>query len=294
MNKQISMAGLNIVTQPHSPERYLDLMRRLWSLKRSIRIRGTQCLMIGELARVNKARPLDGFFGRMYRFDQIDDDAPWFNIEDHSVATDDDMALVSIPNNLKPNLVMFDFVFFPNGHKLYLEAKSGKRALSPLTLQRFFLGLCNHPRIQEEFGKVEITVLPDREQLEAIFSMHRLAKLTIDIRRPNPDDFGEDEEDQVFRRFDGIGVRRMVQSLTAEPGESITPDNELSIIARVASKNGKVEGVGYSAIGDRIEESTIDRPWSHSFGYDSMTEAASTAFLNEAQNQHTEMMRNHG
>lgn len=293
MERQIGIAGLNIVLQPHTPEKYLRLIRALYSLKRAIQIRGTQCLMIGEISRVNRDDPMEGLFGRIYRFDQIDPDAPWFNIEDHAVATDDEMAQVSIPSKLKPNLVMFDFAFFPNGHKLYMESRSGQKNLSPISVKKLIDSLCKHPRIIQDFGKVEVTVLPDKEQLETIFRMYRLAKLVVDIRRPNPDDFGEDEEDVVFKRFEQLGARRLVEVVSAEPGDTIRPDDDLKMLARVASRNGKVSAIGYSAIGDRLEESTVNRPWNHSFFYDSMNQTASDALLNEALAQHQEIMRNH-
>ena len=286
MDKKIVISGLNIVAQPHSPEIYLKLCRALLALKKPISIRGTQYLMIGEMNRLSPDDPLDGLFGRFYRFDQIDPNAPWFNVEDHAKATDDDMAQVSIPAKLKPNLVMFDFVFFPKGHVLYLESKSGQKIISPSSVKKLIDALCSTTGIVKNFGKIETTVVPDKEQLEAILGLHRLAKLAIDVRRPNPDDLGEDEEDKVFGRFDRMGTRRMVEILTSEPGESIKPDEDVKLMARVAARNGKVTAIGFSALGQRVEESTVNRPWRGIIEYDSRHQAASDAMIEGARKEH--------
>lgn len=283
--KQIVVAGLNIVTQPHSPDGYVKLMRSLHRLKRAIAIRGAQHLMIGELRPIDREQPLAGLFGRIYRFDQIDPDAPWFNIDNSEVATEEEMAEVHIPPKLKPNLMMFDFVFFPRGHKLYFEAKSEDGSLGPISLKRMFDKLCLSPRIVDQHGKVEVTVIPEKGQLERLLKLHRLQKLAIDVKRPNPDEL-EDEEALVFERLDRMGARRIVEVVTAEPGESIKPDEELQILARVAAHNGSVSVVGYTEAGARIDESTINRPWFGAIPYDPNVQVRSNALIEEMQRKH--------
>lgn len=286
MEKRIVMAGLNIVIHPHTAQKYLDLIRKLFTLKRPIALRGTQYLMIGELGRVNRDEPLAGFFGRIYRFDHIDKDLPWFNVEDHSEATADEMAQVNIPNKLKPNLVMFDFVFFPQGHKMYIESKSHKKTLSAGSVKKLIDSLCSIPAVKKAFGDVEVTVMPDKELLETILGLHRLAKLIIDVKRPNPDDVGEDEEDRVFRRFDNMNTRRMLEIWTAESGQTILPDDDVQMMARVAATNGKVAAIGFSADGERIEESTVDRPWKRVISYDPSVQGGTDAFIQGAIAEH--------
>ena len=289
MLKQIVMSGLNIVIHPHTPDLYLDLFRKLFSLKRPIAIRGTQFVMIGELERVDKEDPLKGISGKIYRFDHIDEQAPWFNVEDHSVAKPDEVAKVNIPKHLKPNLVMFDFVFFPRGHKMYIESRNSTKTLAAGVVKKLLDSISLIPAIVKQFGSVEVTVLPDKESLETILRIHRLTKLVIDVKRPNPDDLGEKEDVRVFRRFKKMNTRRLEQVLTAEPGETIKPDEDIQLLARVASTNGKVHAVGYSSLGQRVEESTVNRPWKHTIEYDTDAQIASDAFLQAAQEEHANL-----
>lgn len=205
-DRKIQIAGLNIVTQPHSPQNYIDLFRSLFGLKRPIAIRGTQHLMLGELRPAYREKPLNGLFGRFYRFDQIDPKAPWFNVDSNDVATKEEIAEIKIPPKLKPNLVMFNFVFYPRTHKLYFESMADSHTLGPASLRKFFLTICGHPTIVQKFGDVEITAIPELEQLERILKLPGLSKLVIDVKRPNPDDLA-DEEAEVFARFEKMGTQ---------------------------------------------------------------------------------------
>lgn len=290
VQKRIVMCGLNIVTHPHSPESYVKLVRALYALKRPLSIRGTQHLMIGELGPITKGDLLSGMQGSFYRFDQIDPNAPWFNVDNHEAATEDEMAKVSIPSSLKPNLKMFDFVFFPKGHHLYLESLTDGQTLSPLSALKLLAGLCQVPSILREFGDVEITVVPDKESLEEIFRLYRLAKLSIDVKKPNPDDL-EDEEEQVFARLERMGTRRIIEILSAEPGQTIAPDDEVKLLARVAANNGSVKAVGYSVEGERFVESTVDKPLREPIYYDPTVQTSGNALIEGARTYHANRRR---
>ncbi|SEL32151.1 DUF4747 family protein [Nitrosovibrio tenuis] len=266
-NRKITISGLNIVTHPHSPQKYVDLFRSAYRMKKSVALRTTQRLMIGELRRLDSDKEMiEGIYGRIYRFDQIDPNAPWFNVETNEVATQDEIAAITIPDELKPNLAMSDYVFYPRTHKLYYVSYHTGVVLSPGSLLKLFDNLFSTPTITKEFGKVEITIIPDRTQLSKILALHRLAKLTIDVVRPNPDD-NHDDEEEVFRRFDRLNVRRIFQVYTAESMESIKPDHDTTLLAKVAADNGKVTAIGYTASGQRVEESTSYAPWKESITY---------------------------
>ncbi len=265
--KKFQISALNIVTQPHSPEGYVSLFRALYALRRAYPVRGNQHLMIGELERVDREDPRYGLSGRIYRFVQIDQDAPWFNVENREEASDQELAEIRIPTALKPNLVSFNFVFYPRGHQLYFESISKGATLGESSMQRFFSQICATPSIIEQFGSVDITVVPEHEQLERILSLPSLSKLVIDLRRPNPDDLASDEQ-RVLARLQKMNTRRLVETLTSERGATIEPDEEVKVLARVAARNGSVSAIGYQSDGDKVEESTIDRPWRQTVHYD--------------------------
>ncbi len=283
--RKIQISALNIVTHPHSPETYVDLFRRLYRLRQSIAVRRAQQLMIGELRYLNRSHHTAGVFGRIYRFDQIDPDAQWFNVVSNVAATSEELSEIKIPPSLKPNLVMFNFVFHPVGHWLYFETVADRASLGPTTVKRFFEALFSAPEIIEQFGKVDATIVPEHEQLDRILTLPGLSKLTIDVKRPNPDDLAN-EDQKVFARFDAMGARRLYQQYTAERGESIKPDDEVRLMARVASHNGSVQGVGMSAAGDRLLESTVDHPWRDTIRYDPDVELREDVMIARTQGAH--------
>ena len=286
-NRRFQYSALNIVTQPHSPDGYVALFRALYVLRRAVAVRGSQHLMIGELERVDRDDPLQGFTGRIYRFDQIDPGAPWFNVESKEEASEEELAEIRIPEALKPNLVKFNFVFYPQGHQFYFESMATGSTLSEGSMRKFFVTICAVPSIMEQFGPVDITVVPEHEQLARILSLPSLSKLVIDLRRPNADDQADDER-VVLERLQRMKTRRLVETLTAERGETIEPDEQVRVLARVAAKNGSVSGTGYRADGGRVEESTEDRPWRQTVLYDEAVALPLDVLVTETQSRHAE------
>lgn len=264
--RTVEFGGINIVTHPHSPDGYVRLLYKVFRLGRDVAIRGAQHLMLGELRARNIDNPEQGLFGRLYRFVHIDPHAPWLNVVRQGIATEDEVAGVSIPEELRPNAEMFDFVFYPHGHTLYFESKSTKKSLSPGQVAKLLTTLFSDQQIIEEFGPVEVTVLPDRELLDQILSIHTLRKLIIEVSKPNPDELG-DAQARVFGRMGRMNARRIKQEITAETDESIELDEDTREIARVAASNGWVAGIGYDIAGGRVDESTKSKPWKDEFSY---------------------------
>jgi Domain of unknown function (DUF4747) len=279
--RSFQVSALNVVTHPHSPRGYVDLFKAIMHQRRPISIRGAQHMMLGELKPLDREDLESGLFGRIYRFDHIDPELPWFNVARHKQATEEEMAKIAIPENLVPNLALFDFVFFPKGHMLYFVSQMERYSLSPRSLVKMLGSLFFTNEILQKFGEVDITIIPDKRSLQQIFQMPRLTKLLIDVKRPNPDD-NESDDEVVFERLARQGARRIRQEMTAEQGETILPDNETKILAGVAARNGKVSAVGYDHSGVRVEESTINMPWNQAVTYDPKFELPSDALINFA------------
>ncbi|HJU70363.1 MAG TPA: DUF4747 family protein [Paucimonas sp.] len=292
--RKLTMAGINIVTHPHSPQGYVRLLKKTFDLRQTAAIRASQHMMIGELRLYSDNDPQHRLTGRIYRFLQIDKNAPWFNVARHDVATDAELRRINIPDELRPNTEMFDFVFYPRGHTLYFDTHSNAaRASEQKTLSAGQVGkmlniLFSHVEILHEFGQVEVTVLPEREQLELILSIYQLNKLTIEVTRPNPDELGAAQA-RVFTRLGNLKARKAKYELTAESGESITPDDETKQIALVAASNGFVIGHGRDRAGLIVTESTKDKPWGQQVPYNPEVEV-STEVLVAA----TEKLPGHG
>lgn len=274
MTTKLPISGVNIVTHPHSPQGYIDLMYAIFRSKRHVPVYGSLHLMMGELKPIDETNGMSGLFGRLYRFVNIDKDAPWFNVAKHDEATAEELAQINLPDELRPNTEMFDFVFYPVGHTFYFNMRSGNKIggkkgnLGTGQVVKFLKTLTSLQPVQERFGPVDVTALPDQEQLEKILAIHSLQKLVIEVSKPNPDELGEAQA-KVFGRLDKMKTRKIRQEIFAERHESIELDEETVTLARVAATNGKVVGSGYTAAHRKVLESTVSKPWVDAVDYDS-------------------------
>lgn len=277
--KSFQIAELNFVTHPHSASGYVDLFQSMFSLMQPISMRGTQHLMIGELRAINENLPMEGAFGRLYRFDQIDPKAPWFNVANHAAASKEEISQIKIPDELKPNLIMFNFVFYPKKHRMYFETLADRNSLGPQSALRFFERLVSHPNISKKFPIVDITIVPDSNQVGKVLSVPGMRKLVIDIKRPNPDGGSHSSSLEMERRLKSIGAKRFTQEFTASGHEHLKPDENMRETAEIASVNGSVYSVGRSADGRKIEESTAKKPHFETIRYDSSVETREDALI---------------
>jgi hypothetical protein len=284
-DRKIDIAGLNVVTHPHSVEIYINLLKEAFSLKKVVHVRSVHKAMIGELRYINKDYPMSGLVGRIYRFIHFDPNEPWFNVEKHEAATPDEMAELKIPTNMKPGMSIFDFVFYPKNHKLYYITNDKTSKLAPHSMKSIFDNIFSDKRLIERFGTVEVTVLPDQEQLDTILKIPYMSSLIIEVTRPNPDDFGV-EEQRVLERLNNQGARKIKEILTATSQDTLNPDEQTRTLARVASQNGSVSVTGLDAGGKRLEMSTQQHPWKESVTYNPELQLANEALLTWTSDTH--------
>ena len=92
-----------------------------------------------------------------------------------------------------------------------------------------------------------------------MLSLPVLERLTIELKRPNPDDAGG-ERARWMKKLQKQHAQSLKTELVAVKGESIKPDEDTRSAAHVAADNGNVRVVGRNAGGTRVDESTKDRP----------------------------------
>jgi hypothetical protein len=219
--------------------------------------------MLGPLYREN-----DGVSGEIFRFVKLDPNEPWFNAATQEAASPEELRNVSIPEHLLPHLQKIPFVFYANSHRLYFVSRDRTTRLGPAAVKTFLEAALGNPGIESLFPDVHVTVVPDSETLEKIFSMHTLERLTIELTRPNPDD-GDDDEARWMDRLQRQNSRKLKVELTAGRHESLAPDNETRSLAVVAASNGKVFAEGRDVFGIKQRESTIEKPLLESAQVDS-------------------------
>lgn len=257
--RTIQISALNIAMhRPHSPARYLDLFREAKRQNRLFRIGELYGVMLGPIGAPEDYEKGVEVTGEIYRFVKIDPSQPWFNVVTAKAATEDDMDHVQLPDNLLPHLRRIKFLFRPDQHLLWFVSADRKDKLAPAVAARFFQSLFDSFAQERGFPQVEVTVLPEHDTVNELFS-NRLDRIKIVLKRPNADD-GADDEERFMKRLDRQNIRKIRTEMFSSDRDGIVPDDETRAMAEVAAKNGEVEIVGRDATGKRIRESTIDRP----------------------------------
>lgn len=259
-DKVMQVACLNIAMQePHSPERYREWLIEAYALKSSVRLGRLQGALLGTLY---SAEDHGFLMGDIYRFIHIDANEPWFNTTTREVATDADRSSIQIPAHLRPGLQQLPFAFDPGHHRLYFATRLGNESISTGQCKKLFDQLAFQLALISDLPVVEVTVLPDRDAVAEILSMHQLQRLEIDLRPPNPDD-AQGLEERLRERLKKMKAQRQVTTLHAEKNESIKPDQEIVDMATVAATNGRVSGHGRDAAGTVQDISTENKPLVH-------------------------------
>ena len=264
---QAVVCEINIRVHPkHETSEYIALWKMLFQLRWHT-VRGHTGLMIGgaKVINENDAKPL--IRGYLYKFLEIDQDLPWFNMEQGKKAGEEDMERISIPAELRPNLIEIPYIFDPKNHRLHFVSKSGNIAISALMVRSLIKGLSKSEAIQERFpGGVDVSIATDKKDIDRLLQLHSLRSLVITIERPNPK---EDEDDAtVYERMRRRGISKERREYKKAPNEnSIHPDEELYNLAHIAAENGKVEVTGRDQLNRPVEASSDEFPKRSYFFY---------------------------
>lgn len=271
------LAMLNVVMpQPHSQSRYRELLQETYRLRRIVNLRGDYAGMMGALHQEDDF--LSGYF---YKFFNLNKKEGWFNVARRKEAEPSDLAQIQIPDELKPHHQMIRFILFPKVHRVIFVTKDGRESLSPAMAKVLLDRLFEEKKIVQEFGEIEVTVEPCREQLKRIFSLPRIKTLSMEIMPPNPDDLDETEE-EVMGRMNAERAQKMTISLATKHPKGLAPDAQHKALARIAQSNGKVVARGESDKGTVVTLSTLDHPMIEPVSYDPDTQSREDAMKQKA------------
>lgn len=268
--------------QPHSPQKYMDL---LWDARRSkklVRLGKIHGAMIGHLSGRREYSRGAVLVGEVYRFVKIDDSLPWFNSETGEEASEDDMEKIQIPKELLPNLQRIEFAFVPGKHRLWFVARDRDDRLGPKAARKFFDVLLNGVAREKRYPEIEVTVIPDKDSIDELLSVHRIKRLTVRLIRPNADD-AEELEQRFLDRLEEANSKEMLSVFTEADSDGVTPTKELRGLANVAARNGSVRVEGRTADGAKFDESTTERPMVLARQVDENVEFASSVLVRTAQ-----------
>lgn len=283
---QIMLGAVNIaLPKPHSAARYAKLWSRMFEIKRPVRISGDQYLLIGSLENLHPEKPEAGYAGTFYRFTEIDFGRPWLDLETIKEADQKVVqARVKIPDNLRPNLSVFRYAFFPDHHRLVIESKSSDAgSLSPHSVEKLVAHLLADPRIADEFPDAAATIEQDKQEIEDFITYPGLIELLILIKRPNPDDDSDSDEEKVLRELEEQHAKSQSLTLKATTGATLSPNKRTKRLANVASSNGLVDAVLKTEDGKTKKVSSRNAPLLHPVKFNKQQQMPKSAFLDGAQ-----------
>lgn len=271
--RKSEIGAVNIVTHPHSPKGYDDLLSDACNGFYYGKIRGLDGGVIGEKSEWS-GNPEDPISGFIWRFVNLDSNAPWANLKTRK--EQDPAKTPVVPPELKPHLRKEAFVFFPKGHRMFFCAKT----FSPGSVERMLKNMFSTSKIVDKYGEVEVHLETSQEAIETILKMERLSSVELFISLPNSDEL--DGEARFKERMDALNARKNDLKLTAGRGESITPDEDLKTQMVIARSNGYVKANGYSKTEERLEISTRSHPFKYGVEYDSTQDSFMSVLRREA------------
>lgn len=255
MAKQVSFKTqmINISSNKRGFEKYKKLFDMAYNLKTPIRTRGESYMILQSRG----LKFVDGnetyIMGTIARFTELDIDGKWFDIEELDEANDEDLEDINIPENLRPNMKSYYYLFDTTKHKFIFE-HYGEAGILPTTqVETFLKTLFNHKKIKQVFGQIEVNVVSNLTSVEKLFSLATITKVQIEINRPNPDDLG-DLEKKIEERLRNTNTRRIVEEYTVTPGQSIEADDYMKSMAQVSTINGytRVNGRDENGVSQKI------------------------------------------
>ena len=279
--RTIIVGALNVRIHPHDTGRYAELLQAAFNLRRAVKVFGNQRVI---LERLDRGEAESGILsGSLARFTEIDPDLPWFNAEKFERADELEVAKVSIPSELRPNYISVFFQVFMQDHLFVFESRGAFGSLSPRSAFMFLNTLLNSDELVHEYGSAAVSLVSDKDQLDAIIGMHRLRKLDILVKRPNPDDLGS-YDSIMEQRLLNQGAASVRVEYEASAHETIKPDENTRKLAESATHNGSVKAEGTDASGRRLVRSTEDHPALEGERYDPSARTEQQAFRSAAGN----------
>lgn len=277
-DKKITVSCLNLVLHPHTLQKYVDFLSILNDKKITIKVRGDDALCIGSFFKEEEG---DAYVGEIHKYLNLDASADWYNVKKNSAATKDDVDGVFIPDDLRPHFKKYQFVFFPEGHRLFYVSKSGTDTLSPSLLKKFFDGASMSSEVAS-FGNFSATVEPQIGSSERLFLIPRISRIDMEINKPNPDDHANLDA-QVQERLRRINAKKEILAYVASDSTGLQPDAELRGLALVAASNGKVVVKGRNDNNETVRQSTENLPLAEPTAYNPEVQSERSALVEVAR-----------
>lgn len=228
------VAAVNIRIPADRKRNYVELIEELAQMKRSVPVYGATHLAINYYdANLN--------IGVISKFDEIESDGDWFNIETFQKAVDEDILDGFMSNKLRPNHHRFFFSLDEKLHVVAFSTYGGKKPLSVHAVEKYFRTAFRWKEITEKFGHVEADIIKDHAGVRRLLNLPNIREISITIRPPNTDDLGPDLASIMESRLHKQRAKVYTETWIAAPKETLQLDAETKALGEVAADNGDVE-----------------------------------------------------
>ena len=237
-HRKLAVSGVNVrISQPDKRD-YPGLFSAIHRARRPVRVRGNDYLILTEFGNSDSERmPFDGVLGK---FTDIPEDAEWLDTEKMMAANDEAKEAITIPESLKPNYQAFFCGLFPDEHVFVFETYSERKGLSVSHVIKWLRFICKSSSIVNEFGSIEIDIIPDYQILAQILSSDSIKELDIIIKKPNPDDYDATVFQAAEARLARLNAESEETKYRAPQGLFLELDDHTEALARVGAENGTV------------------------------------------------------
>lgn len=279
---------LNIVLQPHTTQKYIKLLEKIFSEKIDAKVRGDDAIMIGSFHKLAEDSD-EVYTGHIYKYLKLNAAEDWFNTLKMDAASKEDVRDINIPEHLKPHFKRIPYIFYPRNHRLYFITQKTGATLSPFVLKKFF-DIASENEKLADFGQLSVTVQPEKGITENFFSIHRISTIELEILKPNPDDHDDLEED-ILERLNNMNAKKETIQYVEADKAGLKPDKRLESLAKIAAENGEIHVRGKNANGEIVDLHSKSHPLRAPARYNPDAQSELDALAYEAEKIHAEISR---
>lgn len=249
--KQKFQAVVLSVRIPDDKERnYPRLLKKIFDLRKSAQVYPGVGMALTSFD--EKTRQ-----GTISKFSIIEVDGEWFDERGFGPASEDDLKKISIPENLRPNLVSKPLYLDEKDHLISVMTYSAGKSISPTQIEKFFRAVVSLPQVVEEYGAVQIDLFKDAEQIEALLKLSTLKELKITISRPNHIPEGVIRE--IEESLKAENADEMTRTIKSKDKDFLKPSQHTQALGVLAAENGSVS-VKYEEDGATLAANSENKP----------------------------------
>ncbi|WP_395369466.1 DUF4747 family protein [Komagataeibacter diospyri] len=248
---KIEIAAVNIRIPSDRERNYTNLVDCLYKLRRGIKVFGNTYIAITHFDR-------NTGIGVVSRYDEIDIDDDWFDIEYFREALPEKIQDISIPDGLRPHHSAFYFILDSDLHTIFFEVYANSKTISTKSIELYFSGILKEGDVASTFGHVEADIIKNYGEIERILHLSNLKELKITIKRPNCDEITEELEKEIEEALFEQNGDKYVSALYSDESNLI-PNKKTQALAYVAAENGDVEAKNIEN-GLVVPHSTKEKP----------------------------------